>query len=170
MKRLAWALPILFLISACGSSSVYMLSESEQQGITYQMYQEDPQTTYDTAVEIFDQFQLPINLDQGWEIENRDADNFTLETNWRKPGSLSSVSGGTNIGSESDERYKLAVEVQEAENGSKVMLDLTKQVKMTGNPNQESPWRTFDVNQQTADEYLVPVLEEFEEQGLTVQS
>lgn len=170
MKRLAWVLSILFFISACGSSSVYMLSESEQQGITYQVYQEDPEATYDTAVEIFDQFQLPINLDQGWEIENRNAQNLTLETNWREAGSSSSVSGGTDIGSESNERYKLSVEVEEAENGSKVMLDLTKQVKMTGNPNQDSEWRIFDVDQPTADEYLVPILEELEEQGLSVQS
>ncbi|MDZ7756288.1 hypothetical protein [Rhodohalobacter sp.] len=149
-----------------------MLPETGQQGITYQVYEEDAQTAYDTAVEIFDNSQLPINLDQGWSIENQDEDNFTLETDWRETGSSSSVSGGAIMGEESDERYKLSVEVDEAESGSKVMLkSWLSRIEMTGNPERESTWRNFDVNRQTAvGTYLIPVFEELEEQGLTVQN
>ncbi|NGP88353.1 hypothetical protein [Fodinibius halophilus] len=164
MKSLITSMLIaVFLTVGCASSgSVYQLPDNQRKGLTFQTYQEAPKEAFDTVEEVVQSYKSDMFMEEGWEIESSDKLAGTLKTNWRKAGSSGSVSGGNTMGSDSDERYKLNVRITEVGSGSKVSLQLIKQVKM-------SQWRTFDVKQETAQNHLQPLLKELDK-SLTVQS
>lgn len=146
-----------FLVIGCGSSgSVYQLPDAQQKGLTYQTYQESTGKAFDAATQVVEDYNSKMLMQDGWEIESSDKQAGTIETGWREAGSSGSVSGGSTMGSDSDERYKLNVEITEQGSGSKVSLQLQKQVMM-------SQWRTFDVTQETAKNHLQPLLNELDE-------
>lgn len=162
--RISSFIIVLFLVVGCGSSgSVYQLPESQQQGLTYKTYQESPAEAFDAVEAAVKTHKSDMLMEEGWEVTSSNADEGTIETNWRQAGGDASVSGGRTMGSSSDERYKLNVEISEAGSGSKVMLKLQKQVQM-------SQWRTFTVKKKTARNHLQPLFEKIESQGLTVES
>lgn len=145
-----------FLVIGCGSSgSVYQLPEAEQQGLTYQTYQESTDEAFDAVSQVLENYNSKMLMEDGWEIESSDQEAGTIETGWREAGSSGSVSGGTTMGSDSDERYKLNVNITEQGSGSKVSLQLQKQVMMSG-------WRTFNVTQETAKNHLQPLLNQLD--------
>jgi len=163
-RRISSLLIVLFLVAGCGSSgSVYQLPESQQQGLTYQTYQESPTKAFEAVETAVLNYKSKMLMEEGWEITSSNAQSGTIETNWRQAGGDASVSGGGSMGGSSDERYKLNVEISEAGSGSKVMLKLKKQVKM-------SQWRTFDVKKKTARSHLQPLFEKIKSEGLTMQS
>jgi hypothetical protein len=151
------------LMLGCGSSSVYQLPEAQQKGLTYQTYQQSPDKVFDTVNEVLESNAFDILMDQAWEIESMDEQSRTLETGWRETGGSGSVSGGRVAGSDSDERYRMKVNVSDTDSGSKVSVRLQKQVKM-------SEWRTFDVKKKAAQDFIQPVFDKLEEQGLTKQN
>ncbi len=154
--RLVSIVLVGFLVIGCGSSgSVYQLPEAEQQGLTYQTYQESTDEAFDAVSQVLENYNSKMLMEDGWEIESSDQEAGTIETGWREAGSSGSVSGGTTMGSDSDERYKLNVNITEQGSGSKVSLQLQKQVMMSG-------WRTFDVTQETAKNHLQPLLNQLD--------
>lgn len=152
----------LFMLS-CGSSSVYQLPEAQQKGLTYQTYQKSADEVFDTVNEVLKSNPFDILMDQAWDIESTDGQSRTLETGWRETSNSGSVSGGCVAGYGSDERYRMKVHVNETGSGSKISIQLQKQVKM-------SEWRTFDVKKKEVQDYIQPVFNELEEQGLTRQN
>lgn len=147
----------------CGSSSVYQLPEAQQKGLTYQTYQQSPDEVFDTVNNVLESNAFDILMDQAWEVELSDEENLLLETSWRETSGSGSVSGGRVAGSGSDERFRMKVNVSDAGSGAKVSVRLQKQVKM-------SEWRTFTVKKKAAQDYIQPVFNKLEEQGLAVQS
>lgn len=154
--RLVSIVLVGFLVIGCGSSgSVYQLPEAQQQGLTYQTYQESTDEAFDAVSQVLENYNSKMLMEDGWEIESSDQEAGTIETGWRETGSSGSVSGGATMGSDSDERYKLNVNITEQGSGSKVSLQLQKQVMM-------SQWRTFDVTQETAKNHLQPLLNQLD--------
>lgn len=151
---------VSLLFISCGSSSVYQLPEQQQKGLTYQTYQQSPDKTFGVVTQVLQNHGSDLLMDEGWEIESSNEQAGTIETSWRTAGGSESVSGGRTMGSSSDERYKIDVEITEEDSGSRVSFRLHKQVKM-------SEWRTFDVKQETAQDHLQPLFNKLKEEGLT---
>lgn len=161
--RITGIILVGLLLLGCGSSSVYQMPEAQQKGITYQTYQQSPDQTYSTLNGVLKSNPFDILMDQAWEIKSSDEQGMTIETEWRDGGGSQSVSGGKVAGSSSDERYRLKAKVTDSGSGSKVSIELQKQVKM-------SEWRAFEVKKQTAQNYIQPIFDKLEEKGLSMQS
>ncbi|WP_138430596.1 outer membrane protein assembly factor BamC [Fodinibius saliphilus] len=152
---------VFLMVSCAGSGSVYQLPDNQQKGLTFQTYQESPEQAFDVVKEEVKNYKSKMLIQDGWEITSSNKKAGTIKTDWRQAGSSASVSGGRTMGSDSDERYKLSVRVIEVDSGSKVSIQLIKQVKM-------SQWRTFDVKKKTAQKHIQPILKNIESK-LTVQ-
>ena len=177
--RLVSIVLVGLLAVSCGSSSVYQLPDAQQKGLTYQTYQESPDEVFDAVSEVLKTVNDKRLMQKNWEIKSSDKNAGSIETEWKKIGGsgsddsdsnnegsgetagqpemdgTGSVSGGRVLGSGSNERFKLNVEITEQGSGSKVSLQLQKQVKM-------SEWRTFDVTQKTARNHLQPLLNQLD--------
>lgn len=151
----------LFLIGCGSSQSVYQLPDSQQKGLTYQTYQEAPSEAFDAVSEVLENYNSDMLMQDGWEITSSDKQAGTIQTGWREAGGSKSVSGGKTMGSDSDERYKLNVKITETGSGSKVSMELTKQVRMQN-------WQTFKVKKKTAQNHLQPLIKELNNE-LTMQ-
>lgn len=159
---------LIFAMLSCTSSSVYEMSEEQQEGLTFKLYEEQPADVFRTVNQVLENYESDLLEDEGWQIVSSNEEEGNLETNWRAKSNTGSGDAGV-IGSGTEERFKINVDITERDSGSLVYLQLERQMKMTGDPETEGQWQLIDVNRQAAKNHLQPIFEELENRGLTPQ-
>lgn len=164
MIRLLSLFLISFLLMDCGSSSVYKMSDEDQEGITYQLYQEETSQAFEQAMNVLANDDASMLVDEEWQIESSSMEEGRIVTNWREtnnPGVGQSADGGSN------ERYRITAEISENDSGSRVYFQLEKQVQFTGDEENMGQWQMYEVSAREAKELLNPLFEGLEQRGLT---
>jgi hypothetical protein len=168
MTRLLTLFFAAFVLMNCGTSSVYQMSDEEQHGLTYQLYQEDPSQAFEETMGVLRNHVVDRLTGKAWQIVSSNVEEGRIETNWRErdtpdAGGIQSMGGGSN------ERYRIIAEISESNSGSRVFFQLEKQVRFSEDPESIGQWQMYEVTVQDTRSLLNPVFEELEEGGLTPQ-
>ena len=108
MKNTLFALFALCFLSACGTS-VYSLSEKDQEGLTYESYRAGYDDVYKAVITQFNE--------NNWIVSNSDKDGGIVTTSWRRVG---------------EQRIKASANITELTDSVKVFLNVQKEVCTMG--------------------------------------
>lgn len=159
-------LTVTFLFMNCGTSSVYQMSDEEQQGITYKLYQESPSQVFDETMVALRNHEAGRLDGEEWQIVSSNAEEGRIETNWREDVAF----GVQSRGGGSNERYRIIAEISESNSGSRVFFQLEKQVQFSEDPESVGQWQVYEVTVQDTRRLLDPLFEKLEAGGLTPQN
>lgn len=165
MMRLVSLLFLGFFFLSCGSSSVYQMTDEEQKGLTYKLYQEAPSETFDQTLEVLRNYNSDLFRDQGWQVASSDLQEGRIETSWKE--TEESLDAGQMEGS--NERYRIIAEISESGSGSRIFFQLEKQVRFSQDSEQRRQWQMYQVSTRDARTVLEPIFTELEDIGLTPQ-
>lgn len=165
MIRFLGLFVVSFVLLSCGTNSVYQMTDEEQQGLTYKLYQENPSQVFEETIVALRNYEDDRLSGEEWQIVSTNAEEGRIETNWRESNArgVQSRDGGSN------ERYRIIAEISESNSGSRVFFQLEKQVQFSEDPESVGQWQMYEVTVQDTRNILDPVFDELEAGALTPQ-
>lgn len=165
MIRFLSHLFVAFVLISCGTSSVYQMSDEEQKGITYHLYQENPSQVFEETMVALRNHDTDRLDGEEWQIVSSSAKEGRIETSWREIN----VRGMQSRDGDSNERYRVIADISESNSGSRVFFQLEKQGQFSEDPESVGQWQMYEVTVQEARNLLRPLFEELEAGRLTRQ-